>query len=285
MPLPRHAVVGSLALRLLLLALTTLLGSSIAEAQITNVTDTTSTPIPGAGHDYIHLLSETVSPSNGSVSVRIQVPMPKGRGITIPFSFAYDSNGIEHMVPAALGHALWLSNTGYVSQGGWSYSVPQLSLTDWNTTEGSYPNYYTCTTTSEYMFFDPNGGRHALGLGNSYDSGNFCPPGSSNGGDPQFAAQITSSGSTPVSVFGADGTVYYFAGTYHNILTANGQFTGIFALPSKIEDRNGNVVNVTDNGSGSFLFTDSVGRYAISSSGMEGMAPQIPSLSQGLPTR
>ena len=270
MPLPRHAVVGSLTLRLLLLALTTLLGSSIAEAQITNVTDTTSTPIPGAGHDYIHLLSETVSPSNGSVSVRIQVPMPKGRGITIPFSFAYDSNGIEHLVPAALGHALWLSNTGYVSQGGWSYSVPQLSLTTFGITEGSYPNYYTCNTYAEYMFFDPSGGRHALALGNSNDAGNYCPPGSSSGGDPQFAAQITSSGSTPVSVFGADGTVYTFAGTYHNILTANGQFTGIFALPSKIEDRNGNVVNVTDYGSGSFAFTDSVGRTAISSSGMGG---------------
>jgi len=32
-----------------------------ASAQVTNVDDTTSTPIPGAGHDYIHELSETVN--------------------------------------------------------------------------------------------------------------------------------------------------------------------------------------------------------------------------------
>ena len=48
--------------------------------QITNVTDSTSTPVSGAGHDYIEMMSETVNPANGSLSVRIQVPVPKGRG-------------------------------------------------------------------------------------------------------------------------------------------------------------------------------------------------------------
>lgn len=67
------------------------------KAQVANVDDTTSTPIEGAGHDYIHQLSETVNPANGSMSLRIQVPMPKGRGITIPFGYAYDSNAANHM--------------------------------------------------------------------------------------------------------------------------------------------------------------------------------------------
>ena len=66
--------------RILALLLFALFASSSARAQITNVDDTTSTPSPGAGHDYIHLLSETVNPANGSVSLRIEVPMPKGRG-------------------------------------------------------------------------------------------------------------------------------------------------------------------------------------------------------------
>ena len=44
---------------------------STAHGQVTNVTNATSTPIPGAGHDYIKMLSETVNPSNGSVSIRI----------------------------------------------------------------------------------------------------------------------------------------------------------------------------------------------------------------------
>ena len=41
--------------------------ASLAFAQITNVTNDTSTPIPGAGHDYVKLLSQTVNPANGSV--------------------------------------------------------------------------------------------------------------------------------------------------------------------------------------------------------------------------
>src|SRR5882762_6973783 len=96
---------------------------SSASAQITNVTNDQSTPTPGAGHDYIHLLSETVNPSNGSVSIRIQPPMPKGRNLTIPFAFAYDSNGVHHWVPngptTRPGSVVWHSNIGYLSQGGW----------------------------------------------------------------------------------------------------------------------------------------------------------------------
>jgi hypothetical protein len=104
-----------------------------AQAQITNVKDDTSTPTPGVGHDYIHLLSETVNPANGSVSLRIQVPVAKGRGITIPFSIAYDSNGVHHIAAGTNpGYSTWLSSSGYLSQGGWKYSVPMVSLSAYN---------------------------------------------------------------------------------------------------------------------------------------------------------
>jgi hypothetical protein len=73
-----------------------LFSACLSSAQILNVTDSTSTPIPGVGHDYIKMLSETVNPANGSVSLRIGVPMPTGRKLAIPFSFAYDSNGASH---------------------------------------------------------------------------------------------------------------------------------------------------------------------------------------------
>lgn len=65
--------------------------TAAASGQITDVTNVTSTPIPGRGHDYIKLLSETVSPANGAVSLRIQVPTPPGRRLSLPFAFAYDS--------------------------------------------------------------------------------------------------------------------------------------------------------------------------------------------------
>jgi len=51
-----------------MISLFCLLYAPIVFAQITNVTNQTSTPIPGAGHDYIHMLNETVNPANGSVS-------------------------------------------------------------------------------------------------------------------------------------------------------------------------------------------------------------------------
>ena len=51
--------------------------AALSFAQTANVDNTTSTPTEGVGHDYIHLLSETVSPANGSVSLRIEPPPRK----------------------------------------------------------------------------------------------------------------------------------------------------------------------------------------------------------------
>ena len=91
------------------------------QAQVTQVNDTTSTPVEGAGHNYIKLLSESVNPANGSVSLRIQVPIPKGRGITVPFAFAYDSNGVNHLAPF-----IWTDNLG--GSGGSGYLALQYGL-------------------------------------------------------------------------------------------------------------------------------------------------------------
>jgi hypothetical protein len=101
-----------------------------SRSQITNVTNDQSTPIPGAGHDYIKLLSETVNPANGSVSLRLNVPVPQGRGLSIPFGFAYDSNGSWHLTDdgTGTGGSMWISNTSFLSRGGWSLMAPMLSL-------------------------------------------------------------------------------------------------------------------------------------------------------------
>ena len=75
--------------------------------QVRNVTDDQATLSPGAGHDYIRMLTETVNPANGALSVRLQVPMPKGRGLTVPFAFAYDSNGVHYPVSGSGGTVVW----------------------------------------------------------------------------------------------------------------------------------------------------------------------------------
>jgi hypothetical protein len=56
-------------LQFALVASLALFGADLLEAQVTAITDQTSTPIPGAGHGYIQMLNETVNPANGSVSL------------------------------------------------------------------------------------------------------------------------------------------------------------------------------------------------------------------------
>ena len=67
------------------------------------------------------MLTETVNPADGSLSVRIHVPIPKGRGLTLPFAFAYDSNGIHYPLNSSTGLPLWATDGG-----GWNYTVPTL---------------------------------------------------------------------------------------------------------------------------------------------------------------
>ena len=89
---------------------------SDAVAQMPPSSSTTSTPVPGAGHDYLGEIAETVNPATGSTSIRISATMPPGRGLTLPFSFAYDSNGVNYVA---------LSPTDSV--GGWQALQAQLS--------------------------------------------------------------------------------------------------------------------------------------------------------------
>jgi hypothetical protein len=235
--------------------------SSVARAQITNVGNTTSTPIPGAGHDYIHMLSETVNPSNGSVSLRIQVPVPQGRGLTIPFSFDYDSNGTTHLQYFGNGVSGWAENNAFLAIGGWGYSLPQLNVAYTNAGVGSESCFYE----SDYVFQDPSGGRHALGLEVAGYASNTSKCGSDvlTGGDDSFTAQTSANSVNsavvlpPVTVSDSDGTIYYFGspGVSQTSL-----------LPTYIEDRNGNKVLFTTSGN-IVTMTDTLSRAAISSSG------------------
>lgn len=98
-----------------------------AMAQMSNVTNTTATPIPGVGHDYIQMLTETVNPANGSVSLRIAVPIPPARQLQVPFAFAYNSAGVHFLTDTSPGIIQWFnafdSQFPNVFTGGWSFSV------------------------------------------------------------------------------------------------------------------------------------------------------------------
>ena len=188
-------------------------------AQMTAVTNSTSTPIPGAGHDYIKMLSETVDPANGSLSLRLQVPVPPARGLSIPFSFAYDSNGVHFPVPnsATQGTAGWdtvRDTTGgsSVAYAGWSYSIPMLSYVSLSHTTQAGELTCTYTATGGFVFTDASGGRHSLNIGHAYSAPNGCSldPYTEHDTftDPYYQVELPG-GFSPV-VVGADGTVYKF---------------------------------------------------------------------------
>jgi len=259
----RRRAFGLSLRHLLLIAFSSVLLATTAPAQIISVGDDTSAPIEGAGHDYIKMLSETVNPANGSVSVRIQTPVAKGRGITLPFSFAYDSNGVEHVNPG-VGAVGWLSNTSVYAQGGWSYSLPTISSSLWQTySVGPQLQTITCYFVSYYVFQDPSGGRHNLGMGSAGWTQGAAPPylcGNpvTSGGDQQYSASLLTTygaGDTnpPVAVYDADGTLYHFLVSGYS---SGG--IGAGALPDYIEDRNGNTITGRSGG-----YYDTLGRPAI----------------------
>lgn len=239
----------------------------IAEAQILAVGDDTSTPVAGAGHDYIHMLDETVNPANGSVSLRIQTPTPKGRGIALPFSFAYDSNGVNHLTPGGI-FAGPTSDISYASQGGWAYSIPLITETSWSSTSGGV----TCNFSSGYTFQDPSGGRHALGLAAASFSSNgqyLCSNPITAGGDAKYAASLVDPSpygnvNPPLQVTDSEGTVYYFANPEEFLVTSHSS-----GIPNYIEDRNGNKISISPGSkTGAFTITDTAGRTSISSNGI-----------------
>ncbi len=243
-------------------------GAALSQAQITTVGNDTATPIAGSGHDYRQMLSEIVSPANGSLSVRIQVPVPKSRGITIPFSFDYDSAGVNHLFVLASGLGVWYSGSGYLNSGGWTYGIPLLTSVplqyQYGESKTGSPLY--CVGQHDFVFANSVGERHALTSLNFVDVSPSVPAcvTSGNGtGDDRYLAQVTSGATPLIEVADHDGTVFTFnPQTAHDVSTPGSSAT---SLPSTIEDRNGNVVTVSDPGSGAFTFTDSAGRAALSS--------------------
>ena len=124
-------------------------------AQLLDITNQTRVPTPGADHDYVQMLSETVDPSSGSASVRIAVPMPRGRMITLPFNFDYDSSGLFYVTGL---QPYYSSTLGYLYSGGWAYSVPIVGYLSGQTKHtDQLGRSWICHWRSNFMFRSPLG--------------------------------------------------------------------------------------------------------------------------------
>jgi YD repeat-containing protein len=194
----------------------------------------------------------------------------------------------------------WSANYGFLSSGGWSYTLPSLSLAEGRryadmspTDEGGVPAY--CYYLSGYTFKEPSGQSvplylslaatdpspsvpgYVCGLSQFFDDTAFEVTATLS---PNSAVQTPSgeSGSTPAvlaTIADPDGTIYNFS-TYAP--TYAGSTVAWTALPSSIEDRNGNIITVTngftdqncsvaDICTGSISLTDTLGRPAITMNG------------------
>lgn len=247
-----------------------ILASSALTAQTNNLTNATSTPIEGAGHNYVKLLSETVDPANGMVSVRIDAGAPLGRRLTVPFTFAYDSNGV--WAPQGTSTLpIWSSfgGYGYLYANGWSYLVPRaLTSSQLKTvrvcTTGNNCHNVQCVYFNNWTFGDPAGGRHNLGLltqnpatlGNSSCHFLYLNQVLEFSGPVLTASVATASEAIgSLRVADVDGTTYSFSGTNKS------------GIAAKVEDRNGNYVTIQDLGGGAITATDTLGRTVFSTSG------------------
>jgi hypothetical protein len=138
--------------------------SPLASAQTTSIGNDVARPIPGAGHDYVHLLSETVNPANGSVNIKIDLPVPKSRGISLPFAITYNSGGVNHFVSGAPGLGSIVQDNTTLTTGGWGNTLPYSGASVWTQTKAILNDSADCMFSSSYTFYDPSGGSHMLGL-------------------------------------------------------------------------------------------------------------------------
>ncbi len=285
--------------------------SSVAFAQFPVVTNPTATPIPGAGHDYLQGPAESVNPASGSVSIRIPVIMPPGRGITLPFSFAYDSNGVSYLGTSPVGSSIlhWItisptSTTSY-SQAGWSDTVPMIGdqYITWKTStilqvKGSPKtpiplagSSTTCAAVIGFVYQDAQGNRHNLGLSNYSDPGGTGPctvnsqdwPFGFNGqvvvqGNPGTGGEGAIVGSLPDTQWTSaqDGlvTVNDASGTAYSSSGGNGNRLWHVGA---VTDRYGNTITIGGTYP-AFNYTDTTDRIALNDSGF-GVSPETVTIS------
>lgn len=207
-------------------------------------------PPMAGGHDYVHMLAETVNPATGALSIRIQLPVPKGRGITAPAYWAYNSGEVSSLIEPS-GQVEWATATnnpaGQANGWGTTAGTPlYIGSSEWNFTSPEPPQGYSqvqnCNFASGYSFTDLNGTSHVLGVGGQTlavsGSGGQCATNmvSTGQSDGQVWAQIDPNGQSELANGRAPGV---------SVMDLYGNTYGLNA-DQLMEDRNGNYLSTND---------------------------------------
>jgi hypothetical protein len=166
----------------------------------------------------------------------------------------------------SVGQGSWISGSGFLNIGGWTYGIPLLTSVplqhQYGTNKLGGPLY--CIGQNDFVFTDPAGERHALTSLTYFASTAACAS-TTSFSDDRYMSRIASDTGGVIEVANHDGTVFTFG--LPNEEAKGGTVASETALPISIEDRNGNKATVTDSGGGAFTITDSNGRPAVSSTG------------------
>ncbi len=250
---------------------------------LNSVNDQTQTPIAGVGHDYQHLLGETINFSNGSVSFKISFPVAKGRGITLPFVWSYNSASVNPVDSVDGSTPVWDNPSSHLwpQKDGWNLAegIPTATVQVWSV-NGNGVNPFTgvvetgatfipCNFQSGMTFTGTDGVLHNLYSGaiapafinNTGGDAYTCPGGGTSNttsptGDGQVVATLdpltasqyllsNSPASGDFTVMDKNGVVYAFPG---GVTSSN--FGPLYA--GSVTDRNGNTISLQTN-------TDTVG--------------------------
>jgi len=227
-----------------------------------------ATPMPGAGHDYIHLLGETVSPANGSVNIKINYGAPPSRGITLPEDFVYDTGTVFNLTQDSISHEIEFEPPYAVGQydlfpvATWTESTYQPPPIIPGT--GGAPIIQpVCNLAAGFTFRGPDGVRHNVPLAVETTATEVSggPTGNGNcGGSPGITVGGTGS---VVSATATDGVV-------------TGAFTSTAATVADVRGWDVNLINTPDVGPiGDFTITDTAGTtYFFDGDGRGAYTPQ-----------
>jgi len=101
-------------------------------AQVVDPVTSAQAPVPGVGHHYIGMGTETVNPADGSVNFDLPIQTPTGRGLSFPFGIHY-----------AEAEPFFLSNNASGPSFGWTTPAANAQLSPFDLNGWSYelPNY------------------------------------------------------------------------------------------------------------------------------------------------
>lgn len=259
-------------------------------AQVPDPAVVASAPVPGAGHHYIGVGTETVNPADGLLTFHLPIQTPAGRQLSFPFGFRYTgseqfyiTNNHNFNPGAAL---YWQARPATNFEvGGWSYDLPILTASariyqHWTIPQPPPPTDHQCDVSQSYVFRGLDGAQYTLNLGAEWndpayhDHPEYCAnafagttPGLSLFHGISASAPTTWSQwptQPPVTVLDRSGTNYQFPsgptlGTF--VVGVDGPAWGMPA--QSITDRNGNQINLNGN-----AYQDTLGRNVVSWTGI-----------------